>query len=699
MTVVGSRRRIDAMSAAKLSALALAVLVPLLAAEPKARAQPSQERDRPNVLWIYVEDMNGWLGCYGDKTVATPNIDALAARGTRFDRAYVPAPVCSATRSALITGAMQTSLGLHNHRSARANFRGLTMGKGYDAIRLPKGAKTLPEMFREAGYYTFNQGKTDYNFVHDIDALYDRHNGQMNLARVDLAGLWRDVAASKKPFFGQIQLRGGKNRPPKRVDRSKVKIPPYYPDVPLVREEYAHHYDCIAKTDAEVGRIIASLQKAGMLEKTVVFFFSDHGFRMHRHKQFCYEGGIRVPLIAAGPGAPKRIRNDLVSGIDISRTTLGLAGIDAPAHNEGRDLFARDHRPRGSVVSARDRLDYTIDRIRAVVTKRYKYLRNYLTDRPYMQPQYRDPWAVTKKIRAMAAAGELNATQLAFYGESRPAEELYDLDADPHETKNLVKDPAFAEELELHRALLEAWVEASGDRGQDGESEAGLRAVLRRWGDKCVNPEYEPVRKQLAKERAKLPRVLILGDSISMGYTPVVKDQLEGRAWVLRPRENCQGTEHGIKRIDAWLELGDGRWDVIWFNFGLHDMKRVHPETRRNSRNPAHPRQSELDRYEQQLRVIAKKLVATKARVIFATTTPVPKGVRPHRDSEDPARYNAAAKKVMAELGIAVHDLYGFAVERQARIQRRADVHFTRRGSQALGREVTKRLKRALTAR
>ena len=687
------------MRVRKISLFFVAVLTLVLASRAPAAPQGEAQSPRPNVLWIYVEDMNGWLGCYGDKTVATPHIDGLSARGMRFDRAYVPAPVCSATRSALITGAMQTSLGFHNHRSARANFRGLTMGKGFDAIRLPKNAKTLPELFRKAGYYTFNQGKTDYNFVHDVAALYDRQHPQMNMARIDLAGLWRDVSAAKKPFFGQIQLRGGKNRPPKRVDRKAVKVPPYYPDVPLVREEYAHHYDCIAMTDREVGRILESLRRAGMLENTVVFFFSDHGFRMHRHKQFCYEGGIRVPLIAAGPGLEKGVRQDLVSGIDISATTLRLAGIDLPSHCEGRDLFDKRHEARTFVVSARDRLDYSIDRIRAVVTKRFKYLRNFLTDRPYMQPQYRDPWAVTKKLRAMASGGQLDAVQLAFYGESRPSEELYDLDADPHETKNLAGDPAFADALAKHRALLSEWIKKSGDQGQQVESEAGLRSVLRRWGDKCVNPEYEPVRKRLKEQRASLPRVLILGDSISMGYTPTVRDRLDAKAWVIRPRENCQGTNHGMLRIDSWLKLGDGRWDVIWFNFGLHDMKRVRPGTNQNSRNPSHPRQCALDKYEAQLRAITKKLVATGARVVFATTTPVPSGVRPHRDSEDPQRYNTAAKKVMAELGVAVHDLHAFALERQARIQRRADVHFTRRGSQVLGREVVRRLERALEAK
>ncbi len=660
---------------------------------------PAQDK-RPNVLWIYVEDMNPWFGCDGHDVVETPVVDRLAKNGVRFSRCYMPAGVCSATRSAVITGAMQTTHGVHNHRSARANFRGQPMDPDYDAIRLPDGVRTVPELFRAAGYYTFNQGKTDYNFVHDVRDLYDRQNGQMNLGRIDLAKVWLRVKESGKPFFGQFQLRGGKNNAPKRVDRSSVSVPPYYPDVPLVREEIAYHYDCVRKTDREVGTILASLDAAGMRENTIVFFFTDHGFRMHRHKQFLYEGGIRVPCVVSGPGVSEGVaRADLVSGIDLGPTALALAGIAFDASMEGRNVFADDYEPRRFVVAARDRCDYTIERIRALVTKRYKYLRNYLTDRPYMQPHYRDPWPVTQEMRRMAAAGELNATQLAFYGADRPAEELYDLDADPHEVRNLVADPAHADALREHREVLAGWIRETGDQGQRTESAAGLRAALRRWGDKCVNPEYEPVRTAMLREDASKSQVLILGDSISMGYGPTVRKALWSDAIVTRPRENCQGTTHGIARVDAWLAMAPAKWDVIWFNFGLHDLKRVHPKTRRNSNDPDHPRQAEPETYRKQLREIAQRLTATGARLVFCTTTPVPEGVRPRRDVTDPDRYNAIAKEVMREFDIEVFDLCEFATARLAEIQRPRDVHFSREGSAVLGRAVAKRIRAVLPKR
>ncbi len=651
-----------------------------------ASLAPAQEA-RPNLLWIYVEDMCDWLGCYGDALAETPTLDALAARGARFERAYMPAPVCSPTRSAVITSCWQTTIGAHNHRSSR------TAG---DQIPLPVGVRTVPELLREAGYYTFNRGKLDYNFTHDPEQLYDAHDPNMNFDRLrDVAALWRPAAAAGKPFFGQIQLRGGKNNSAPETDPAAVEVPPYYPDIPEVRAEIAHHYDVIGKTDREVRRILAALRKDDLLDRTVVFFFSDHGYRMHRHQPFLYEGGVKVPLVITGPGVDPGVRSDLVSGVDLGATALSMAGVALPAAMEGKDLFG-DGYVRPFVVSARDRCDYTIDRIRAVVSARFRYIRNELPDRPYMQPQYRDSWPITKQLRAMMAAGELDPTQRRFDGAGRPPEELYDLDQDPHQVKNLAGSNVHRPALMLHRALLDNWIKVTGDKGQQPEGEAGLRAVLERWQDKCVNEEFAPVRAKIAAEDADKQRVLILGDSISMGYTPVVKRLLQDDTLVFRPGENCAGTTKGVANVDRWLQLQGGRFDLIWFNFGLHDLKRVRPNGK-NSNDPADGRQAEPDVYERQLREIVAKLKATGSALVFATTTPVPNGgVRPHRDVADPERYNQIARKIMAENGVDVVDLYAFALARQKEIQPRVDVHFTKEGSAALGGEVATQIRARL---
>ena len=452
--------------------------------------------DRPNIVWIFVEDMNGWYGCYGDDTVPTPNIDALAERGLRFNRAYMPAGVCSATRSAIALGAMQTSLGVHNHRSSRRRVP-------EEVIHLPEGVETVYQLMRDAGYFVTTQGanKNDFNFIWDAAQLYDINQPSRNVGEP----LWRKRPAGK-PFFAQIQLRGGKNSGRFRgagqpneagtfTDPAKMQVPPYYPDHPVMRREMAHHYDTIRQTDDEVGEIVAALKQDKLLDDTIVIFWTDHGLRLPRHKQWLYEGGIRVPLILAGPGiAEGKTRDDLVSGIDITMTTLALAGVEPGKWMEGRNFLAAEYTPREYVISARDRCDYTIERVRAVTTNRYKYIRNFLIDRPFMQPQYRDGRDYVEVPRQLYQQGKLNEVQAQMWSPERVAEEFYDLEADPDETKNLVDDPENAGELARHREILTNWIKQTDDQGQYPESVDSLRGVLKQWSKQAVNPEYEKAR-------------------------------------------------------------------------------------------------------------------------------------------------------------------------------------------------------------
>lgn len=464
-----------------------------------ASATADGQATDPNILWIILEDTNSWLGCYGDETVATPAMDRLAEGGVLLERFYVPAAVCSPVRSGIITGMMPTSIGAHNHRSARAVFRGEDMGE-YDRNPLPDGVTPLPMLFREAGYWTFNSGgKDDYNFEWDAATFYDFLNSDETRSghREFIEGDALDGKRTDQPFFGQIQLKAGKlaDKAPKIVDPSNVDVPPYYPDIPGIRKAIAHHYDTIAATDRQVGEILRYLEASGLAENTVVFLFSDHGMALLRHKQFLYEGGIRVPCIIAGPGIPRGVvRDDLISGIDLAATTLAVAGLPVPPAMEARDLFDSDHREREFVVATRDRCDWTIDRIRAVVTERHKYIRNFKPGRPYMQPQYRDAWPITRRLREMADAGEMTDVQMAFFGPERPVEELYHLENDPHEIHNLAADPDSRPVLERHRRILGQWIQETDDAGQYPESATGLRCVLKRWGDKCVNLEYYRVR-------------------------------------------------------------------------------------------------------------------------------------------------------------------------------------------------------------
>jgi len=285
------------------------------------------------------------------------------------------------------------------------------------------------------------------------------------------------------------------------VKPEDVTVPQYYPDHQVYYEEIAHHYNTILKLDEILGDIVSRLKEDGLYENTVIFFFSDHGMRLPRHKQFLYQGGIRVPLIIAGPAIPaNKVRKNLVSGIDISATTLSLAGINIPDHMHGKDMFAEDFH-RDYVIAARDRCDYTIDRIRAVVQQRYKYIRNFMTE-PYMQPQYRDGRPEMEVYRQLYKEGKLTEVQARFASDERPAEELYDLWEDPDETNNLVhsykREHAIA--LAELRDILYAWIIETDDKGRYPETNEALEAVIDRWGDKAVNKEYERVREGMNRD-------------------------------------------------------------------------------------------------------------------------------------------------------------------------------------------------------
>lgn len=467
-----------------------------------------------------MEDISQHLGCYGEPLVSTPQLDRLAREGALFGNVIMPAPVCSACRSAMITGVMHTTLGLHNHHSSRTQE---------SAIYLPDTVKTIPELFKEAGYFTFNSGKDDYNFWYDRKALYEGSYSQHPL--YGKSGLPIDWLARKdadQPFFGQIQLKGGKhifnpefsNKVKSPIDRSKVVLAPYYPMDSVLVEEWARYLESLQVTDDDVGEIIQRLERDGLLENTLVFFFADHGMRFLRHKQFLHEGGIRVPMIAYWKGKteliqPGSVENGLVSGFDIGATSLAMAGIPLPGYFEGKNLFSKNFQSREFVISARDRCDYTIDRIRSVRTEGFKYIRNFMTDRPAMQPNYRDEWELTKVTRRLFEQGELSDIQGKYFENERDAEELYDLKNDPHEINNLTNNSEYEQDLTTHRAILDNWIQRTNDQGQYPEKVEGLSLMLGIWGDQAVNPEYDALR---AADPGLAGSLL---DLKSQAYTPV----------------------------------------------------------------------------------------------------------------------------------------------------------------------------------
>ena len=409
---------------------------------------------RPNIVWICIEDASPHLSCYGETAIKTPVLDLLAAEGIKFTQAFVTAPVCSTSRSAMVTGMYQMTTGFHHHRSQRFSGKGSGNTLYYESYKVPKEILTVPELFKQAGYFTSNSRKTDYNF--ERNGLYHSQTD------------WEGRRAGQ-PFFAQFQLKGGKSRGSRAgVDHRRMKIPPYYADTELMRDDWATYLGSWVETDRDVQNILDQLKAEGELGNTYVFVWTDHGVSHIRGKQFLYDEGIHVPLIVRFPNGQKAgtIRTDQVTHIDIPVTSLTLAGIEVPPTMQGRDIFSEHYVEQEQIVSGRDRCDETVDFIRCVRTRKLKYIRNFLSDVSHMQPsQYKDGKKIVVHARRLFEEGKLDELQSRPFLPTRPAEELYDLENDPFETRNLAGDPTYARVLETLRGRLKQWMIENKDLG------------------------------------------------------------------------------------------------------------------------------------------------------------------------------------------------------------------------------------------
>jgi len=444
---------------------------------------PLSAAEKPNILWFVVDDMSANFSCYGEKTVQTPHVDRLAREGTKFTNAFVTAPVCSACRSALITGMYQTSIGAHHHRS----------GRGVLKIHLPDGVEMVPAILQRAGYYTCigsglpqvtragkkgkgaaELGKTDYNFewnakVYDGPDWSGRRPGQ--------------------PFFMQVQLAGGKlrggddNSAQKLSERARqefggavqpqdVTLPPYYPRDPVLLRDWAAYLDAVRFTDKHVGEVLARLEQEGILDSTLVVFMTDHGISHARGKQFLYNEGTHVPFVVRGPGIMQgAVREDLIEHIDLAAISLASAGNPIQKAMQGRDILAKDYQPRDAVFAARDRCDETVERIRSVRTDRFLYIRNFHPQRPHLQPNaYKDGKSIVQTLRGLHSAGALDPlSETLLFAPTRPSEELYEWKSDRWQVRNLATEPSHRQTLETLRARLDRWIDDTSDRGPESE--------------------------------------------------------------------------------------------------------------------------------------------------------------------------------------------------------------------------------------
>jgi uncharacterized sulfatase len=449
-----------------------AALLALMAPADQELLAAQTQAERPNILWISLEDTSPDFGCYGDKYAVTPLFDQFAKEGVRYTRVFTHAPVCAPSRSGIITGMYPTSIATHHMRCQAVT---------------PPEVKCFTEYLRTAGYYCTNNAKTDYQFAPPFTA-WDENGNQAH---------WRGRRPGQ-PFFAvfnftnthESQIRQpsaqtkslvAKLNEAERHDPAKATLPPYYPDTPAVRRDWASYHDNVTAVQRLVARVLDQLEEDGLAEDTIVWIWGDHGRGLPRGKRWIYDSGIHAPLLirvpekwlrhAGGDTAekpqPGSVIDDLIAFVDFGPTVLSLAGVSVPKHMQGRPFLGPEKgSPREHVFAARDRMDERYDVIRAVRNKRYKYIRNFMPHLPYAQRiAYLELMPTMRDWRRLHAANQLSGPTALFFREIKPVEELYDTETDPHEVNNLAGEPQHAEKLRELRGRLVEWMLETQDLG------------------------------------------------------------------------------------------------------------------------------------------------------------------------------------------------------------------------------------------
>lgn len=473
------------------------LIVVLLCWASSSWAQQNEGRRlRPNILWITCEDLSPHLGCYGDSIVSTPTLDKLAAHGVRYTNVFATAGVCAPSRSAIITGMYQQSIGTQHMRTLRpagspdwAYPPGLT---GYSAV-VPAGVKCFPEYLRAAGYYCSNNAKEDYQFIAPL-TVWDESSPNAH---------WRNRKDGNQAFFSVFNFMTthesqvwARAKEPLMVDPDKVLVPPYYPDIPEVRKDIARHLTNVMVLDKQVGELLHQLEEDGLTDNTIIFFFSDHGDGLPYVKRELYDRGLKVPfLIQFAENFPalnhydnrKGIVDDqLISFVDLAPTMLSLTGIEIPGHLQGQAFLgkARASKKREYIFAARDRMDSEYDRVRIIRDQRYLYMLNYMQEKPYYQNiRFRLQQPMMGAILKLKEDGKLNDQQMSWFRITKPREELYDCEKDPYQFINLADDPTYREKLVKLRKAFDTLNSTFKDKSDLPEPE-----MIKKWWDGKPNP-------------------------------------------------------------------------------------------------------------------------------------------------------------------------------------------------------------------
>ena len=429
-----------------------------------------------NVLWLVAEDLSpDYLSVYGDFTVPTPNIDKLASEGVVYDYAFSTSGVCAPSRATLATGVYANSFGAQNMRTMWAEPNARRSGIiDYEAVP-PPNVKMVSDIIRENGYYATNNSKTDYQFEMSVMAWDESSNNAH----------WKNRPNSNTPFFSIFNFgpthEGNffSNWDDEEFlvpDDSEIDIPPYLPQNSVGERDLKKVYSRIVKLDEWIGEKIKELEDEGLLEKTIVFFYSDHGGPLPRQKRLLYDSGLKVPLVIRFPDGERAGKRDnrLVSFVDFPLTVLSLAGIEPPSFMQGQAFEGKykSKLDRKYIHGHADRFDESVDMIRAVRSKKFKYFKNFNPEKPYYLPlAFRERLPSMQELLRMRDAGELDEYQALWFRKSKPEEELFDIENDPHELNNIANNPQYAEVLTAMREECISWMNVIDDKGLIEEKE------------------------------------------------------------------------------------------------------------------------------------------------------------------------------------------------------------------------------------
>ena len=483
----------------------LLFVLAVVSCQPEASSDKPSDKKRPNILWIVGENMDLDLSCYGQENVWTPHLDSLAQIGMRFTHVFSTSPVCAPSRSAFMTGMYQTSTDTHNMRSHRE-----------DDFRLPAGVRPLTHRLQEAGYFTANvtmigektvgTGKLDLNFVNEgpiyqTDRWDELKDHQPFFAQVNTPEAEYDIYDRKSAEKSRVNWVG-EDQHPQVARPDQLTPPPYYPDHEITRQEWARYLNSVTGMDQRAGIILDKLREDGLADHTIVIFFADNGRLEARGIHWLWDSGIRVPMILYWPEnlappedyLPGSINHDLISLLDLTATTLSMAGIDPPPLMQSRIFLGDRKDPRRKFVfSARDRIDETVIRMRSVREKRYHYIRNFTSGAGFLSlNRYKEKcFLVMPLMRDLFAQGNLSGASLDLM-QPFPEEQLYDTEADPFEIQNLAGslNPEHTQALVRLRAALDTWMIETGDLGSKMEDPSILAPFVKEMDEWFGTPEW-----------------------------------------------------------------------------------------------------------------------------------------------------------------------------------------------------------------